>query len=76
VLFSHLLIEVVTRDMTLRLEKGRKNQLTLLRVFEMVLLEVFGERLQLDFMRHARTISLPAATFLVGCRRVSSGIAR
>src|SRR6056297_311405 len=58
ILLAHGLEEIVTGDVSLRLEEGRENQLTLLRVLEIVLLEVVGEGLQLDFVRHRRRISL------------------
>ncbi len=63
VLPSHALIEIFTRDMPLRLEKYREDEITLLRVFEVILLKVGGERLHLYFVRHGGRISLSAPSF-------------
>ena len=52
VLLSHALIEIFARNVSLGLEKGREDQITLLRVLEVILFQVGGERLHLDFVRH------------------------
>ena len=57
-LFAHDLVEVFTRDVSLSLEKGGENQLTLFRVLEMILFQIGTEGLHLDFVRHDGTISL------------------
>ncbi len=51
------LIEIFTRDMSLRLEEGGENQLALLRMLQLVLLEVETEGFDFDFMGHGGTIS-------------------
>ena len=65
VLLAYAFVEVFARDVTLRLEERREDQLTLFRVLEMVLLEVRSKGFHLDFVRHDGTISLPSGTFLL-----------
>ena len=57
------LIQVFTRHVALGLEERLQNQLTLFRLLEMVLFEVCGKRLQLDFMGHRTSVSRLVATF-------------
>lgn len=63
-LFADTSVEVFARDVALRLKKRRENQLTLLRMLELVALEIRSKRLQFDFMGHDESVSLLDRTFL------------
>jgi len=56
VLGTHGLIELVTRDVPLRIEEDLEDQISLLRALEVVLFEILGERLVLDLVRHGGNV--------------------
>ncbi len=62
--FPHGPIEIFAGDVTLGFKEGGEYQFSLLRMFELVLLQVGAQRFDLDFMGHGGTISLPESDFL------------
>ena len=63
-LFADASVEVFARHVALRLEERRENQLTLLRMLELVALKIRTKRLQFDFVGHDGSVSLLDGTFL------------
>ena len=58
------LIEILARDVSLRLEEGLQNQLALSRLLQMILFEVGRKGLYLGFVGHLGSVSLLAGRFL------------
>src|SRR5262245_8320257 len=57
VLLADALVELLARDVTLHAEEDLEDGLALTRVLEVVVLEVAGERLVLEVVRHGVTVS-------------------